>query len=98
MTERERVLEEATNFCFYSDTPLGEVSHEQIHNLMADFHLAQSAEITAERDRLREWQAKVIEIWNEYEERQNQKDDLGKSIVRNLTAYLKGKGDGAKGE
>lgn len=42
MTERERVLEEATNFCFYSDTPLGEVSHEQIHNLMADFHRAQS--------------------------------------------------------
>ena len=34
----------------------------------------------------------------EYEERQNQKDDLGKSIVRNLTAYLKGKGVGDKGE
>lgn len=96
--DREQILEAANRFCFASDTPLSDVSHEQIHKLMADFHLSQSSEITAERDRLREWQAKVIEIWNEYEERQNQKDDLGKSIVRNLTAYLKGKGDGAKGE
>lgn len=114
MTERERVLEEATNFCFYSDTPLGEVSHEQIHNLMADFHLAQSAEITAERDRLREWVNGLMDIgWRDkgtwvsilqfpdgtYAAMNNTEIlAQGKTPYEALTAYLKGKGDGAKGE
>jgi len=95
MTERERVLEEATNFCFYSDTPLGEVSHEQIHNLMADFHLAQSAEITAERDRLRE-ALKGIRDMPEYDQDDAHRLRHGAKVA--LTAYLTGKGDGDKGE
>jgi len=107
MTERERVLEEATNFCFYSDTPLGEVSHEQIHNLMADFHLAQSAEITAERDRLK---AALAIAANRLEGVALGLSAHGRNIdldwwiqthtkwANEARAYLKGKGDGDKGE
>lgn len=81
---------------------------------MADFHLAQSSEITADWDRLREWLGGLLDVgWRDggkwmsvrsFEDgshavvRHGEIISQGETVYEALTAYLTGKGDGDKGE
>ena len=109
MTERDDLIQAAQQFL--TDSPRQPYKTEAMW--MADFHLAQSSEITAERDRLREWVNGLIDIgWQDkgYWVSMMSFEDGSHAVMRKagilaegetpfeaLTAYLKGKGDGDKG-
>ena len=115
MTERDDLINKARQYFagnefdeFYRAVAYSGYKHalDKMHEVLADFHLTQSAEITAERDRLREFIDSLYSFGLDfgYGKWQDDKfhifDDDGESLYSGETvmdaveAYLKGNGDG----